>query len=120
MSAAVDLPSQEEKENPTERDRSVSVPDKPRRMPSYVLIIEDDEHHTFPYVIEVLRKVCGHDRQRAYHLTNQVHFHGQAAVWSGPLEHVELKRDLIRGYGPDCYARQEVTFPLGTRIEQLP
>ena len=101
-------------------DRSVATPDKPRPMPRYVVIVENDEHHTFPYVINVLRKVCGHDRQRAYRLTNQVHFHGQAVVWIGPLEHAELKRDLIRSFGPDRYARSPVDFPLGTRIELLP
>ena len=121
MSSEVALPTEAGVQDRTEReDRSVATPDKPRPMPRYVVIVENDEHHTYPYVIEVLQKVCGHDRQRAYRLTNQVHFHGQAAVWIGPLEHAELKRDLIRGYGPDRYARRLVTFPLGTRIEPLP
>ena len=103
----------------TEQDRSVATPEKPRRMPRYVVIVEDDEHHTFPYVIEVLREVCGHTRQRAYQLTNQVHFRGQAHVWVGPLEHAELKRELICGFGPDIFARDPVTFPLRTRLERL-
>lgn len=120
MSAEAVPSSESQVHDATEQDRSVSTPDRPRRMPRYVLIVENDEHHTYPYVIEVLQKTCGHDRQRAYQLTNQVHFRGQAAVWTGPLEHVELKRDLIRGYGPDCYASVEVSFPLGTRIEPLP
>lgn len=101
-------------------DHAVATPDKPRPMPRYVVIVENDEHHTYPYVIDVLRKVCGHDRQRAYRLTNQVHFHGQAAVWIGPLEHAELKCELIRDFGPDRFARRPVTFPLGARIEPLP
>ncbi|MDQ3330673.1 MAG: ATP-dependent Clp protease adaptor ClpS [Planctomycetota bacterium] len=108
-----------EERDATEHDRSVATPEKPKRMPRYVVIVENDEHHTFPYVIDILRKVCGHDRQRAYQLTNQVHFRGQAGVWVGALEHAELKRDLIRGYGPDVYARDPVAFPLGTRLELL-
>ncbi|HEX6987105.1 MAG TPA: ATP-dependent Clp protease adaptor ClpS [Planctomycetaceae bacterium] len=121
MSAEVAIASDAGVQDRTEReDRPVAAPGKPRPMPRYVLIVENDDQHTYPYVIEVLQKVCGHDRQRAYTLTNQVHFHGQAAVWIGPLEHAELKRDLIRGYGPDRYARRPVTFPLGTRIEPLP
>ena len=91
-----------------------------RRVPRYVVIVENDDFHSYPYVIEVLRTVCNHDKQRAYQLTNQVHFRGQAAVWVGPLEHAELKRDLIRGFGPDTFAREPVTFPLGVRIEPLP
>jgi ATP-dependent Clp protease adaptor protein ClpS len=102
-----------------EQDRSVATPEKPRRMPRYVVIVENDELHTFPYVIEVLRSVCGHTRQRAYQLTNQVHFRGQAHVWVGALEYAELKRDLIQGYGPDIYARDPVSFPLRTRLERL-
>ncbi len=103
----------------TKQDQSVATPEKPRRMPRYVVIVEDDELHTFPYVIEVLRSVCGHTRQRAYQLTNQVHFRGQAHVWVGALEHAELKRELIQGYGPDIYARDPVSFPLRTRLERL-
>jgi ATP-dependent Clp protease adapter protein ClpS len=50
----------------------------------------------------------------------QVHQAGQALVWSGALEVAELKRDQIRGFGPDVYAMKPVTFPLGVRIEKLP
>ncbi|MGC1272111.1 MAG: ATP-dependent Clp protease adaptor ClpS [Planctomycetaceae bacterium] len=121
MAAEVAIPADAVKRHRAEpEDRSVTTPDKPRPMPRYVVIVENDEHHTYPYVIDVLRKVCGHDRQCAYRLTNQVHFHGQAAVWIGPLEHAELKRELIHGFGPDRYARSPVTFPLGARIEPLP
>jgi ATP-dependent Clp protease adaptor protein ClpS len=101
-------------------DKSAAAPGRPRKTPRYVVIVENDDHHSFRYVIEVLQAVCGHTESRAYQLTHQVHFHGQAAVWVGPLEHAEMKRDLIRGYGPDCYARLAVTFPLGARIEPLP
>lgn len=100
--------------------RPVDAPKEPRQVPRYVVIVEDDDFHSFPYVIDVLRTVCGHDRTRAYQLTNQVHFRGQAAVWIGPLEHAELKRDLIRGFGPDHFASEVVTFPLRVRIEPLP
>lgn len=84
-----------------------------------MLVIENDAVHTYPYVIEILRSVCGHDRQRAYRLTNQVHFHGQAVVWIGPLEHAELKSEMIRGFGPDRFARQQVTMPLSVRVERF-
>lgn len=104
------------KERPS-RDRSLETPTTARRSKRYMVIVENDEFHTYPYVIEVLRKVCGHDRNRAYRLTNQVHFHGQAVVWIGPLEHAELKTAQIRSYGPDLYARQDVSVPLGARVE---
>lgn len=124
MSVAV--PSDAAAESVVEKDavvekkrRPVEAPAEPRHLPRYAVVVENDEFHSFPYVIEVLRKTCGHDRRRAYQLTNQVHFRGQAAVWTGPLEHAELKRDLIREFGPDHFASEPVTFPLGVRLEPL-
>jgi ATP-dependent Clp protease adaptor protein ClpS len=93
---------------------------KPKVQPPYAVIVENDDLHTFQYVIEVLQKVFGYAEEKAFILTSQVHYMGQAIVWSGALELAELKRDLIRGYGPDIYAMKPVTFPLGVRIEQLP
>jgi ATP-dependent Clp protease adaptor protein ClpS len=91
-----------------------------KTQPPYAVIVENDDLHTFEYVIEVLQKVLGYDLQKAFVLTSQVHLSGQAIVWSGTLEVAELKRDQIRGFGPDTYAMKPVTFPLGVRIEQLP
>jgi len=93
---------------------------KTKRQPPYAVIVENDELHTWLYVIEVLQKVFGYDDSKAYLLTSQVHFDGQAVVWSGALELAELKRDQIRGFGPDVYATKPVEFPLGVRIEPLP
>lgn len=93
---------------------------KPKTQPPYAVIVENDDLHTWLYVIEVLQKVFGYDDQKAYILTSQVHFSGQAVVWSGALELAELKRDQIRGFGPDIYATKPVEFPLGVRIEPLP
>jgi len=121
MAVEATVPNEVEAPPAAERKRrSAEAPREPKRLPRYAVIVENDEFHSYPYVIDLLQKVCGHDRQRAYQLTNQVHFRGQAAVWIGPLEHAELKRDLIRGFGPDHFASEPVTFPLGVRIEPLP
>ena len=121
MSAEVVIPAEPGvRDRPQREDRSVASPAKPRNCPRYVVIVENDDFHSFRYVINVLQTICGHSEPRAYQLTHQVHFHGEAAVWIGPLEHAEMKRDLIRGYGPDVYSRDPVTFPLGARIEPLP
>ncbi len=92
----------------------------PKPQPPYAVIVHNDDFHTFPYVIEVLQKVCGHSLEKAFVLTSQVHHSGQAIVWSGALEVAELKRDQIRGFGPDFYAEQTVRFPLGVTVEPLP
>lgn len=93
---------------------------RPKKQPPYAVIVHNDEEHTFPYVIEVLQRVCGHNLQKATELTASVHFSGKAAVWTGPKEVAELKRDQIRGFGTDFYARKPVKFPLGVTIEPLP
>src|SRR5579863_5161565 len=83
---------------------------RPKTQPPYAVIVENDDVHTWLYVIEVLQKVFGYDEQKAFVLTAQVHYSGQAIVWSGSLEVAELKRDQIRGFGNDIYAEKPVTF----------
>lgn len=92
---------------------------RPKRQPPYAVIVENDDFHTWPYVIEVLQRVCGHSKPKAFLLTAQVHYTGRASVWTGPLEVAELKRDQIRSFGPDDYAPRPVTFPLSVRLEPL-
>lgn len=109
---------------PKERERKSPAPDrsapKPKKQPPVAVVVENDDHHTFAYVIEVLMRVCRHTPEQAWLLTNQIHHRGRAVVWTGQLEVAELKRDQIRGFGPDFYASQAVTFPLGVRLEPLP
>jgi|HubBroStandDraft_6_1064221.scaffolds.fasta_scaffold112053_4 ATP-dependent Clp protease adaptor protein ClpS len=92
----------------------------PKTQPPYAVIVENDDFHTFNYVIEVFQKVFGYDVQKAFLLAAEIDATGQALVWSGALELAELKRDQIRGFGPDLYAMKPVTFPLGVRVEKLP
>ena len=95
-------------------------PKKPKRQPPYAVIVHDDDYHTYEYVIECLQRVCGHPLEKAFDLTRQIDQTGRAVVWSGPKEVAELKRDQIRGFGPDFHASVTVTFPLGVTIEPLP
>ena len=92
---------------------------KHKNQPQYVVVVENDDKHTFVYVIEVLQKVCGHKLEEAERLASEVHHTGRAVVWQGSFEVAELKRDQIRGYGPDLYANSPVTFPLGCYIEPM-
>src|SRR5580698_6442514 len=108
-------PAPELKERTTEREKT-----RPKKQPPYAVIVENDDLHTFEYVIEVLQKVFGYDVQKALLLTSQVHNAGQALVWSGALELAELKRDQIKGFGTDNHGSKPVTFPLGVRVEPLP
>ncbi len=92
---------------------------RPKPQPPYAVVVDNDDEHTFAYVIEVICRICGHSPQRAFELAETIHVNGRASVWSGMLEVAELKRDQIRGYGPDFYAAEPVRFPLSVRVEPL-
>ena len=100
--------------------RTTEDKSKTKRQPPYAVIVHNDEDHTFQFVIEVLMTLFGYTLEKAFVLTNQVHVAGKAVVWTGTLEVAELKRDQIRGYGPDLFAAKKVEYPLGVTIEPLP
>lgn len=59
--------------------------------PNYKIIVLNDDFNTFQHVAKCLMKyVPGMSQDRAWKLTNQIHFEGQAIVWVGPLEQAEL------------------------------
>jgi ATP-dependent Clp protease adaptor protein ClpS len=99
---------------------------KPKRdpkykpQPPYAVIVLNDDDHTYAYVIEGLIKYCNHKFERAFELAKQVDRTGSAVVWTGTLELAELKRDQLRGMGPDFYAARLVTYPLGVKLEPMP
>ena len=93
---------------------------KPKRQPPYAVVIENDDDHTFQYVIDGLCKVCGHNWVRSFLLATTIHTAGRAVVWTGSFEVAELKRDQIKGLGPDHFAPKPVNFPLGVVLEPLP
>ena len=93
---------------------------KPKKLPPYAVIVYNDELHTFTYVIETFMKVFGYSQQKSTLLAVAIHHAGRGIVWSGSKVVAELKRDQIRGAGPDFYATTKVEFPLGVAIEPLP
>jgi ATP-dependent Clp protease adaptor protein ClpS len=90
-----------------------------RRVPPYHVILENDDHHSFGFVIEVLRKALGYSAERAFQLTQQAHTTGRAVVWTGPKEVAELKADQITTFHE---ARSDGTNlgPLSCTIEPAP
>jgi ATP-dependent Clp protease adaptor protein ClpS len=93
---------------------------RPKTRPPHAVIVENDAVHTWIYVVGVFQKVFGFSKSKSFLLTAKIHFAGESIVWSGTLEVAELKRDQIRGCGPDHHARRPCNFPLGVRIEKLP
>ena len=64
-------------------------------LPPYNVILDNDDHHSFEFVMEVLRKVLGCTEQRAFQLTEQAHTKGRAIIWSGSKEVAELKVEQV-------------------------
>src|SRR5438270_12610685 len=71
---------------------------KVRRLPPYHVILENDDHHTFEFVIEVLCKALGYAEQKAFLLTQEAHTKGRAVVWTGSREVAELKAEQIQSF----------------------
>ncbi|HZK08001.1 MAG TPA: ATP-dependent Clp protease adaptor ClpS [Bacteroidales bacterium] len=53
------------------------------------LMLYNDDHNTFDYVIEALIEVCDHDPVTAEQLTLIVHYKGKCAVKNGELKVLE-------------------------------
>lgn len=68
--------------------------------PNYKVIVLNDDFNTFDHVANCLiQYIPNMSIDRAWELTNQVHFEGQALVWSGPLEQAELYHQQLRREG---------------------
>lgn len=92
---------------------------KTRRYPPYNVILENDDYHSFEFVIEVLRKALGCNEQRAFQFTEQAHNSGRAVVWTGTREVAELKVEQIRSFH-EISASGTKLGPLGVTIEPAP
>lgn len=65
--------------------------------PHFKVIVLNDDFNSFQHVAECLLKyIPGMDSDRAWELTNQVHFDGSAIVWVGPQEQAELYHQQLR------------------------
>ena len=68
--------------------------------PNFKVIVLNDDFNTFQHVANCLMKyIPGMNSDRAWELTNQVHFQGQALVWVGPQEAAELYHQQLRRAG---------------------
>jgi ATP-dependent Clp protease adaptor protein ClpS len=88
-----------------------------RRIPPYNVIIENDPHHSFEFVVGVLCKALGYNLQRSQQLTMQAHETGRAVVWTGPQEVAELKCDQVRTFHEVRQKDGKNLGPVGCTIE---
>ena len=69
--------------------------------PLFHLVLLDDDYHTYDYVIEMLGKLFGYGREKAFVLARIVDTHGRVIVETAGREKVTRDQDKIHGYGPD-------------------
>jgi|SRR6516165_5877958 ATP-dependent Clp protease adaptor protein ClpS len=91
-----------------------------RRVPPYHVILENDDDHSFEFVVGVLVKALSYNLERAFQLTHQAHTSGRAVVWTGPKEVAELKADQIRTFHETRESDGKQLGPLGCTIEPAP
>ena len=78
----------------TEQHDDVAEPDIP-----WVVIVWNDPVNLMSYVVFVLQKLFGYDREKATRLMLDVHHKGKAVVTSGPRERMEHDASLLQSYG---------------------
>jgi ATP-dependent Clp protease adaptor protein ClpS len=91
-----------------------------RRIPPYNVILDNDDHHSFEFVVGVLLKVLGCASEKAFQLTNLAHTSGRAVIWTGTKEVAELKVDQIQTFHETRERDGAKLGPLGVSIEPAP
>jgi ATP-dependent Clp protease adaptor protein ClpS len=71
------------------------------RLPPFHVILLDDNEHTYEYVIDMLRRLFGHNEDMALQLAAMIGREGRVIVDTTTFERAELKRDQIHSFGPD-------------------
>lgn len=65
----------------------------------YRLILNNDDHNTFDWVITCLMKVCGHDYEQASQCSHIVHFKGKCDVKYGDQKTISTMKDKLKSAG---------------------
>ena len=89
-----------------------------RKIPPYHVILENDDDHSFEFVMDTLQKALGINEEKAFVFTHQAHDTGRAIVWTGTKEVAELKAEQIQTFH-EIKAGKKLG-PLGVTIEPAP
>ncbi|MFN0148278.1 MAG: ATP-dependent Clp protease adaptor ClpS [Dehalococcoidia bacterium] len=72
-----------------------------RLEPPFHLILLDDDHHTYQYVILMLGKVFGYGPEKAFAMACAVDSQGQAILMTGSHDEAERKQNQVHSFGAD-------------------
>ena len=83
------------------RVRPAPARPRPKQQPRYNVVLLDDDDHTYDYVIDMLKAVFGYPIERGFQMACEVDSTGRVILLTTTLEHAELKRDQVHGFGAD-------------------
>jgi ATP-dependent Clp protease adaptor protein ClpS len=72
----------------------------PRQEPPWHVILLNDDHHTFRYVVEMLEDIFGHSMELGHQMATEVHETGRVIVATVHKELAELRQEQIMQYKP--------------------
>ena len=62
-----------------------------------ILVLHNDDYHTFDYVIDALIEICNHDTFQAEQCTLLVHYKGKCDVKKGSFSYLRpMKKALVQ------------------------
>ncbi|MGQ0627387.1 MAG: ATP-dependent Clp protease adaptor ClpS [Phycisphaerales bacterium] len=74
---------------------------KPKLPWLWNVVLLDDQHHTYAYVIKMVRDLFGMTTEQAQKLAESVDRDGRAVCMTTHREHAELKCEQVFGFGKD-------------------
>ena len=93
-------PGQTTRSAPVESPAERAAPES-ALAPRYHLVLLDDDHHTYAYVIEMLGRIFGHGKEKAFALARIVDTQGRVIVETAGHEQVTRNQTKIHAYGRD-------------------
>jgi ATP-dependent Clp protease adaptor protein ClpS len=88
-----------------------------QQMPPYHVLIENDDFHSFMFVVAVVQQVFAYPIDRTVELVTHAHQHGEAIVWTGSKEVAELKLEQITTFSEQRDDGKNLG-PLSCRLER--
>ena len=67
----------------------------------YHLILLDDDDHSYAYVVEMLGRLFGYSKEKAFAIAAMVDTQGRAIVETASYDRVRHDQQRIHDYGPD-------------------
>lgn len=80
--------------------KEVNEENEVHQIDNRILVLHNDDYHTFDYVIDALMEICQHDLPQAEQCTLLIHYKGKCDVKKGsfyylrPLKNALVQKDL--------------------------